>query len=268
IGSLISGIGEIYEDEIQCILDNREILREIELTYANKVPIQRYIDFNQGMDARELTESKMKILSKLPIRPFRIAYDNIKYTDIYIRALRLANSYDAPEFSNYILYNHKDRPEDLYKRIEINITLSEEFGKHIYSFPMKYEPVDKKNRGCVGSFWNRHYLNNVKAILNVTKGVFGGNRSFFEKAFGKNVNEFLKILSMPKELVTYRYHFEDLGITRKWEIQFDKLELSERINLLELISNGIYQSNNKKINRIMSFYTMKYENTKTSILAN
>ena len=29
--------------------------------------------------------------------------------------------------------------------------------------------------------------------------------SFFEKAFGKNEQEFLEILSMPKELITYRH---------------------------------------------------------------
>ena len=60
---MTSNIGTVYEDEIQCILDNYEIIREIEKKYSYKIPLQRYVDFNQGMDARELTESKMKIIS-------------------------------------------------------------------------------------------------------------------------------------------------------------------------------------------------------------
>ena len=258
VNNLVQGIGTTYEDEIQCILDNYELLRRIEYIYAFKRPLQRYVDFNQGMDARELTEDKMKILSKLPIRPFRIAFDDIKYESIYTKALRLADKYGAIEFSNYLLYNFSDKPVDLYKRIEINVTLSEEFGKHIYSFPMKYESIEQKNRLHIGKHWNNLYLRNVKAILNVTKGVFGGDRSFFEKAFGKNEKEFLRILSMPKELITYRIRYEQLGITQEWEKLFNNLNDSERNELINLVSNGTYVSNNERINKILAFYKTNF----------
>ncbi|MDR3111413.1 MAG: hypothetical protein LBU65_17215, partial [Planctomycetaceae bacterium] len=36
----------------------------------------RYIDFNQGIDARLVTDEKMKKLSEINIRPLRIAFDN------------------------------------------------------------------------------------------------------------------------------------------------------------------------------------------------
>lgn len=258
IGDLVANIGTLYEDEIQCILDNYETIREIEKVYQLKIPLQRYIDFNQGMDARELTESKMQILSQLPIRPFRIAYDNIAFTKTYTKALRLADRYGVPEFSNYILYNYKDKPIDLYNRIKVNIGLSEEFGKHIYSFPMKYESVKEKHRLHVGEYWNKLYLRNVKAILNVTKGVFSGDRTFFEKAFGKGEKEFLKILSMPKELLTYRFHYERIGITQKWEKLFDKLTDEERAELISLASESKYESDDKKINKVLEFYKTSY----------
>ncbi len=257
--NMILGIGTLYEDEIQCILENHEELRKIEEKYSYKIPLQRYVDFNQGMDARELTEEKMKILSKLPIRPFRIAYDTIGFTDIYVKALRLADKYGAPEFSNYLLYNHNDKPEDLYKRLEVNISLSEEFNKHIYSFPMKYEPIKYRTRTFVGKHWNNYYLKSVKAILNVSHGVFGGDRSFFERAFGKTIDEYFKILSMPKDLITYRNYFEDTGITQSWEKLFNELSELEKNQLMKLLSRDIYESSSEKINKILPFYKISYK---------
>jgi len=38
----------------------------------------RYIDFNQGVDVRRLTEEKMRLLSELAIKPLRIAFDHIE----------------------------------------------------------------------------------------------------------------------------------------------------------------------------------------------
>lgn len=97
---------------------------------------------------------------------------------------------------------------DLYNRLKININLSRTLSVHIYSFPMKYEPIENKKRGYVGKNWNLYYLKSIKAILNVFKGVFGGDINFFEKAFGKDEQEFFEILSMPKELITYRNYLK------------------------------------------------------------
>ncbi|MFW9879431.1 MAG: cobalamin-binding domain-containing protein, partial [Candidatus Thorarchaeota archaeon] len=38
---------------------------------------RRYVDFNQGVDARRMTKAKMKRLAELPIKPLRIAFDHI-----------------------------------------------------------------------------------------------------------------------------------------------------------------------------------------------
>ena len=123
---------------------------------------------------------------------------------------------------------------------------------------MKFESVERKDRLYVGRHWNKLYLRNIKAILNVTKGVFGGDRSFFEKAFGRNEEEYIKILCMPKELLTYRFKYEKLGITKKWERLFDKLTDEERKELIDLASESIYESNNKKINGVLAFYKTSY----------
>lgn len=228
--------------------------------------MQRYVDFNQGMDARLLTEEKMKILSALPIKPFRIAYDNIKYTDIYTKAIKLAARYGVEEFSNYLLYNFDDKPIELYNRLKINIDLAAELSVHIYSFPMKYEPIENKKRGYVGKNWNLYYLKSIKAILNVSKGVFSGDTSFFEKAFGKNEQEFLEILSMPKELITYRLFYENLNITSKWKKEYNALTATQKNILLDALSNDSFDVADQKIQTILRFYKNSVINKKNNIL--
>ena len=46
--------------------------------------------------------------------------------------------------SNYLLYNFEDKPEELYYRLRMNVDLCEELGASIYSFPMKYHPINDK----------------------------------------------------------------------------------------------------------------------------
>ena len=254
IMNLENQIGTLYEDTFMMILDNIDQFIAIESKHKYKKAMQRYVDFNQGMDGRLLTEDKMKILSQIPIRPFRIAFDNIKYTDIYLKAIKLAAKYNVYEFSNYLLYNFEDKPFDLYTRLKLNIELSSELNVHIYSFPMKYEPIQNKKRGYVGTYWNNYYLRSIKAILNVSKGVFSGTLEFFYKAFGRNEEEFYEILSMPKELITYRVYYEEIGITKLWKNQYRNLSDSEKSELLYCLSNKNTKTDNSKINKILKFY--------------
>lgn len=123
------------------------------------------------MDARQLTDKKMKILSRIPIEPFRLAFDSIQYEDIYTKALKIAADYNVKSFSNYILYNCDDKPEELWERLKVNVDLAQKLDVKIFSFPMKYAPIDRTDRKYVGKFWKRQYLKNIYAILNVTKGI-------------------------------------------------------------------------------------------------
>lgn len=262
----VLSIGSLYTDKADMIFSNIDFFEEVEQRYNYKQPMQRYVDFNQGMDARLLSEDKMQILSTLPIRPFRIAYDNIKYTDIYVRAIKLAAQYGVEEFSNYLLYNFDDIPIDLYKRLKINIILSSKLNVHIYSFPMKYEPITNKKRGYIGRNWNLHYLRSVKAILNVTKGVFSGDLSFFEKAFGKNESEFIEILSMPKDLITYRNYYEKLKVTDKWQKEYKNLTKIQKNILLEALSTGLFDVSDQQVATILRFYKNSLLDKKNNIL--
>ena len=83
--------------------------------YRNKVPKQRIVDFNQGVDARFLTKENANLLGQIPIRPLRIAFDSMKYKKEYLNAVFLAKEAGIKHFSNYLLYNYDDEPLDLYQ---------------------------------------------------------------------------------------------------------------------------------------------------------
>ena len=165
----------------------------------------RYIDFNQGVDVRLLTEEKMRLLSELAIKPLRIAFDDIKSKRLYIEKIRLAHKYGVKHLSNFILFNYNDTPEDFYQRLRINIELNEELGLSIFSFPMRFIPLDAKDRKYVNSpNWTARQLRGIQCILHATHGVVGPRKPFFEKAFGKDVEEFKYIIKQPEEYIFHR----------------------------------------------------------------
>jgi hypothetical protein len=219
---------------------------------------KRIVDFNQGLDARLLTEKKMKRLSEIPLEPMRIAFDDIKYKKTYIKAVRLAHKYEQRHMSNYILFNFKDTPEDFYERLEINILLNEEFAKApfdskgtktvIYSFPMRYFPFNAKSRvaDTGNKYWNKRYLRGLQVILNVMKGSVMTGSDFFYQAFGENPEEFKSILLMPDEFIRNRVKpnwqkIKDssrrlMPYVKKWMKDYQMLSNNEKRQLVGILA--------------------------------
>jgi hypothetical protein len=210
----------------------------------------------------------MKLMSEIPIRPLRIAFDYWGIRDKYENAVRLAAKYGLKELSNYILYNFNDTPEELYKRLEINVQLNHELGTRIFSFPMKYIPLfgeEAKGRDYIGKKWNRKYIRAVQSILNVTKGIVAPGDEFFEKAFGKHLGEFYEILHMPEEYIIYRYFFEGNGFTKAWRDIYHSLDAEERKIAEEIIRSNEFEeyagkTDNPKILALLKHYAIKKEN--------
>jgi hypothetical protein len=82
---------------------------------------QRYVNFNQGVDARLFTEKKVELLSKINVRPLRIAFDDMKTQSQYEKVIRMSAAAGMRDFSNYLLYNFRDKPIDLYLRKLYNV---------------------------------------------------------------------------------------------------------------------------------------------------
>ena len=222
----------------------------------------RFIDFNQGVDARLFNDKSVELLSKIPVRPLRIAFDDLKTEKAYSNAIFMSVNAGIKEFSNYLLYNFKDRPQDLYRRMKINVDLCETLNVNIYSFPMKYHPISNEHshdRDYIGEHWNRKYIRAVQAILNATKGKIGRGMSFFEKAFGKNEDEFMELLIMPETFLLFRFFFEHIGYTQQWRETIKTLNKQERSELFPIIFRNDFNhieelTDNEKYRYILSFY--------------
>lgn len=260
---------------------------------------QRFVDFNQGLDAFLMTEEKAKLLGQIATKPARIAFDHIEDEKTYVKAIRLAATNGVNYLSNYLLYNAEafggkgnqykaDSPEDLYRRLEINVGLQEELNKgkteddertHIFSFPMRYIPLDNKSRGYVGSRWTKKQLRAVQTILIPTQGKGVSSKSFFEAAFGKTTEEFMETLQMPEMYIASRGKpakvrnatQEEMAIKidnfkkyeslrQEWRSIYYSLSKDEKLNFDDVISENKFdyynfsRLNNKKSKKLFIHY--------------
>ena len=202
--------------------------------------LQRRVDFNQGVDARILCRDPMYLqqLSRIALKPLRIAFDHLGVKKPYTQAIRYSAEAGITELSNYMLYNFHDDPKDLFERMRLNVTLNEELDIRIFSFPMRYQPVNRPDRGHVGKRWNSHYLRSLQVILQATHGIVSGAPEFFRKAFGDTYDEFEDILFRPHHFIFNRYWYEQFDGRAEFEA-FTKTMASlgdgERTELLEYL---------------------------------
>jgi hypothetical protein len=232
--------------------------------YRKKIPKKRYVDFNQGVDARFIDEHKMQLLSEIPIRPLRIAFDKMKFRKPYEKAVRLAAKYGITHLSNYLLYNYDDEPIELYQRLKLNIDLCEELGISIYSFPMKYNPINDEegfyqNRDFLGVQWNRKFIRAIQLVLNATKGKVGKGKSFFEEAFGATEKQYTEILYMPEAYILNRMHYKHNGITEEWRKLFQSLTDHQKKIVLPIIESNYMNTlpikvTDPKLSELLSHY--------------
>lgn len=256
------------------------------------IPRVHHIDFNQGLDARLATDAKMAKLSEICIKPLRIAFDHYEQRDTYCKAIRLAAAHGIVDMSNYLLYNFEDTPDELYYRMKINVDLCQELGINIYSFPMKYHPIKDplffNNRDFIGKHWNRKFIRTIQCILNSTKGKVGGNKAFFEQAFGRNIDEFHRLLWMPEEFILFRSKYDaefrvrlaimypdKYGVTseegnnlaNEWWTVFcnmnsEKLEKAKEIIATNQFDDGTVQIDDEDILSLLAYYKVSSKNSK------
>ena len=214
----------------------------------------------------------------------RIAFDDIKYKETYIKAVRLAHKHEQRYMSNYILFNFKDTPDDFYERLEINIQLNEEFAREpfnskgaktvIYSFPMRYFTFNATSRvaDTGNKNWNKRFLRGLQVILNVMKGSVMTGSDFFYQAFGENSEEFKSILLMPDEFIRNRVKLNWQKIkdrsrrlmpyVKKWMKDYQMLTNAEKRQLVKILApndkshilDNRSKITNKKINKLLEYH--------------
>lgn len=257
---------EDAEDYAGYMLEHEDELSPIVEKYRSKTPKARYLDFNQGVDGRKINDDNMTQLARLAIKPLRIAFDDIKLKDTYCAAVRTAHRHGIKEISNYILFNYKDKSEDLYERLKINIELNRELGIQIFSFPMKYSPINRTDRSYIGVNWTKKSIRAISAILQVTKGVVAAGSDFFYKAFGNTLEEYFELLAMPRELIMFRHHFEENGTTAAWKKLYQAMSDEQKKELMEFTSHTVAELKQtpcpEQFREILPYYLIKYNGKK------
>jgi hypothetical protein len=258
--AVVRSIDELYGPKRDLILmDNnvvasprfREIIAEIrdlgfvpgaKLTRPGRPPVQHRVDFNQGVDARILCKDPMYLreLASICLKPLRIAFDHLGVKKPYEQAVRYAAEHGLTELSNYMLYNFHDGPQDLFERMRLNVTLNEELGIRIWSFPMRFQPTDRPDRGHIGEKWNRYQLRSMQIILQATHGIVSGEPTFFKRAFGDTYDDYQRILMLPHDFIFNRDWYENhdgSGVLDEFRSRFAKLDASDLAELKQLLSS-------------------------------
>ena len=259
--SVVRAIDDLYGPKKDLVLmDNnvvasprfREIIAEIRdlgfvpgaklLREGLRQPVQRRVDFNQGVDARILCKDPMYLreLATICLKPLRIAFDHLGLKKPYEQAVRCAAEHGLTELSNYMLYNFHDDPADLFERMRLNVRLNEELGIRVWSFPMRYQPTDRPDRGHVGKKWSRYQLRSMQIVLQATHGVVSGEPNFFKRAFGDTVEDFERILLLPHDFIFNREWFERFDQEQclsAFRAEFIKVNEHGRAELVNLLSS-------------------------------
>ncbi len=294
ITSVVRGIERMYGPKKDLtLMDNnvvaapkfREIIAEIrDLGFVpgatllrGRKNVLRRVDFNQGVDARILCKDRMFLreLSTICIKPLRIAFDHLGVKKPYEQAIRFAHEFGLTELSNYMLYNFHDTPADLFERMRLNVTLNEELGIRIFSFPMRFQPTDLPNRGHVGEHWTKYTLRSMQIILQATHGIVSGSPTFFKRAFGDTWAEFSEILLRPHHFIFNRSWYEILGGRSEfdeYQAEIGALTPSEKSELLEILSNSRMSHDiskehisNTKVRNVLKYYAPLSRKTEQDI---
>lgn len=97
-------------------------------------------DFNQGLDARLVTDEVALALRDLRVPTIRFAYDfvsmkaQVKDAIIRLKEVGFGNR-RFRHVTCYVLYNYKDTPHDLFERVR------DLLGWGVAAYPMRYQPL-------------------------------------------------------------------------------------------------------------------------------
>lgn len=113
------------------------------------------VDFNQGLDARLLTEEAALKLKNLKLPVMRLAYDSEHIRQPLEKAINLLKhlGFNRRRIIVYCLYNHNDTPEGFLHRLQ---DLSD-WG--VVSYPMRYQSLQPAPKdGYVSPNWTKDQL--------------------------------------------------------------------------------------------------------------
>lgn len=161
------------------------------------------VDFNQGLDARLITEEVASRLKRLKLSLLRLAYDSNQIRTSLKKAINLLKSvgFKGRRILVYCLHNTKyDTPEDFHKRIKDIL----EWG--VVAYPMRYEPLEPRPKNTyVSPYWIAEQLEMIAKARRVIGygGAFPPYEGLKKKILGaKNFEKAFELRS-PKKIKNY-----------------------------------------------------------------
>jgi hypothetical protein len=131
--------------------------------------LQVQVDFNQGMDARCVTDEVAESLSRMNIPMIRLAYDYIGIRNSVEKSIEIlkAHGIRGRRMIFYVLHNYVETPEDFFDKVHDLINWG------VLAYPMRYEPLCTLEKGrYVSPLWTRKELDMVSRARRVLG--FGG----------------------------------------------------------------------------------------------
>lgn len=112
------------------------------------------VDFNQGLDARLLTDHHARRLAELDAT-IRLAWDHTSTERFLLQAVSKLRRAGIPRkrIRCYVLIGFHDTPDDALYRLEVLY-----HGLGIAPNPMRYTPIDQMAREYVGEHWSEDLL--------------------------------------------------------------------------------------------------------------
>jgi hypothetical protein len=165
-----------FDNNILAAENWRELFEEL-------ATLQVEVDFNQGMDARCVTDEVAEKLSRMNIPIIRLAYDYVGIKNYVEQAIVKLKSHHirGRRLVFYVLHNYVDTPEDFYHKIRDLLNWG------VIAYPMRYEPLCTLEKGhYVSPKWTMKELNMVATA----RRVLGYGGAF--PPYGKLVEKFNK----------------------------------------------------------------------------
>ena len=169
-------------------------------------------DFNQGLDARLITDEVAESLGRARIRPVRMAYDTANERKALERAIPAleAGGFKRRRMIVYTLYNFRDSPEDFLSRVVDLLSWG------VVCYPMRYEPLNSliKNR-YVSPYWTATQLEMVARARRVigAGGAFPPYQALLEKF--REASSFEEAFGLRRREQERRYPQAAAGVVEK-----------------------------------------------------
>ena len=135
------------------------------------------VDFNQGLDARLITEEVATTLRGVNIPTIRLAYDFVSMRDAVHRAIGLLKGAGLTNrryrhICCYVLYNYRDTPTDLYRRVRDLLTWG------VSAYPMRYQPLSGDHAFEKDSYVSRGWTSEQLDMVAAARRVIGYGGAF------------------------------------------------------------------------------------------